>query len=133
MVHEAADADANIIFGSVIDDELGDEVKITVIATGFQQREERSRAMARKVEAIPTSGRGDRGADGSPAAPRRGQAARGRPPRARPRARAGGTGAGSPADPGLLPPEPAVYRPGDEDQYDIPAFLRRGGNGAPRE
>ena len=29
--------------------------------------------------------------------------------------------------------EPAVYRPGDEDQYDIPAFLRRGGSGAPRE
>ncbi len=29
--------------------------------------------------------------------------------------------------------EPAVYRPGDEDQYDIPAFLRRGGTGVPRE
>src|SRR5512139_417092 len=39
MAHQAADADANIIFGSVIDERLGDEVKITVIATGFQPRE----------------------------------------------------------------------------------------------
>ncbi len=34
-VTESADADANIIFGSVIDDTLGDQVKVTVIATGF--------------------------------------------------------------------------------------------------
>src|SRR5512138_3625503 len=51
MAQSAADGDANIIFGSVIDERLGDEVKITVIATGFQGREERSRAMARKVDA----------------------------------------------------------------------------------
>jgi cell division protein FtsZ len=34
-VTEAADADAIIIFGSVIDDTLGDQVRVTVIATGF--------------------------------------------------------------------------------------------------
>lgn len=34
-VTESADMDANIIFGSVIDDTLGDQVKVTVIATGF--------------------------------------------------------------------------------------------------
>jgi cell division protein FtsZ len=38
LVHEAADPDANIIFGSVIDPNLKDEVRITVIATGFQSR-----------------------------------------------------------------------------------------------
>jgi cell division protein FtsZ len=38
LVHEAADPDANIIFGSVIDPNLSDEVHITVIATGFQSR-----------------------------------------------------------------------------------------------
>jgi cell division protein FtsZ len=38
LVHEAADPDANIIFGSVIDPNLTDEVRITVIATGFQSR-----------------------------------------------------------------------------------------------
>jgi hypothetical protein len=38
LIQEAADPDANIIFGSVIDATLGDEVRITVIATGFQAR-----------------------------------------------------------------------------------------------
>ena len=38
LVHEAADPDANIIFGSVIDPNLAEEVRITVIATGFQSR-----------------------------------------------------------------------------------------------
>ena len=32
---EAAHPDANIIFGAVIDDALGDEVRVTVIAAGF--------------------------------------------------------------------------------------------------
>ena len=35
IVQEAADPDANIIFGAGIDDSLGDDIKITVIATGF--------------------------------------------------------------------------------------------------
>jgi len=36
LIAEAADPDANIIFGSVIDANAGDQVRITVIATGFQ-------------------------------------------------------------------------------------------------
>jgi cell division protein FtsZ len=35
LVQEAAHQDANIIFGTVIDDSLGDEVRVTVIAAGF--------------------------------------------------------------------------------------------------
>ena len=35
QVQEAAHEDANIIFGTVIDDNLGDEVRVTVIAAGF--------------------------------------------------------------------------------------------------
>ena len=35
LVQEAAHAEANIIFGTVIDDSLGDEVRVTVIAAGF--------------------------------------------------------------------------------------------------
>src|SRR5215469_12043812 len=38
LVHDAADAEAEIIFGSLIDDNVADEVKITIIATGFQHR-----------------------------------------------------------------------------------------------
>jgi cell division protein FtsZ len=35
LVQESAHPDANIIFGTVIDDSLGDEVRVTVIAAGF--------------------------------------------------------------------------------------------------
>jgi cell division protein FtsZ len=37
IIREAADDDANIIFGAVIDETLRDEMKITVIATGFDK------------------------------------------------------------------------------------------------
>ncbi len=37
VIREAADEDANIIFGAVIDESLHDEMKITVIATGFDK------------------------------------------------------------------------------------------------
>lgn len=37
QVKQAADPDANIIFGAVIDENLGDEIRITVIATGFDR------------------------------------------------------------------------------------------------
>ena len=44
IIQEAAHVDANIIFGSVFDDEMENKLKITVIATGFEDevREERS-------------------------------------------------------------------------------------------
>ncbi|MEF9952671.1 MAG: cell division protein FtsZ [Clostridium sp.] len=44
-VREAADPDANIIFGAVIDESLGEEVRVTVIATGFE-------AIKKKVEEV---------------------------------------------------------------------------------
>ena len=37
IIREAADEDANIIFGAVIDEAMRDEMKITVIATGFDK------------------------------------------------------------------------------------------------
>jgi cell division protein FtsZ len=39
IIHGVAHQDANIIFGTVIDDELGDEVRVTVIAAGFDRVE----------------------------------------------------------------------------------------------
>jgi len=51
VIAEAVDPDANIISGMVIDDELGDEMKVTVIATGFDH----ARATAPRVE-IPNLG-----------------------------------------------------------------------------
>src|SRR5919205_1087548 len=44
IVQGAADANANIIFGSVIDESLGDEVRVTVIATGFDHGRARPRS-----------------------------------------------------------------------------------------
>ncbi len=44
IVREAADPDCNVIFGTVVDDTLGDNVRVTVIATGF---DDGSRAQAR--------------------------------------------------------------------------------------
>jgi cell division protein FtsZ len=40
IVQEAAHEEANIIFGAVIDPEVGDEVRMTVIATGFTERKD---------------------------------------------------------------------------------------------
>jgi cell division protein FtsZ len=56
LIQNAAHEEANIIFGAVLDESMGDEVKITVIATGFRQdlptREESSRdARSQKPEA----------------------------------------------------------------------------------
>lgn len=39
LIQEEAHEDANIIFGAVIDDKLADEIHVTVIATGFGERE----------------------------------------------------------------------------------------------
>jgi cell division protein FtsZ len=38
IVQSASAGDSNIIFGAVVDDSLGDEVRVTVIATGFDKR-----------------------------------------------------------------------------------------------
>jgi cell division protein FtsZ len=125
MAQAAADQEANIIFGSVIDERLGEEVKITVIATGFQGKEERSRALARTpVEAkLPI-------AQVRQVPPPLPEAAKPKEP-IRLQQVAPVT---VPARPAAAPVrrDPASFKPADEDQYDIPAFLRRGGT-APRE
>ena len=58
LVSDAAHADANIIFGAVIDDALGDEVRVTVIAAGFDsgrpsQRKDTSTAAVPGSSAAP--------------------------------------------------------------------------------
>src|SRR5881392_2907327 len=54
VVTSAADQNANVIFGAVIDDALGDEVRVTVIATGFgpsRRRRRRDEALEAPVPA----------------------------------------------------------------------------------
>jgi cell division protein FtsZ len=47
IVQSAADSDSNIIFGAVIDDSMGDDVRVTVIATGFDHGGSRRRGSSR--------------------------------------------------------------------------------------
>ncbi len=138
MAQTAADPDANIIFGSVVDECMGDEVKITVIATGFHQREVPIR-LVQKVH-VPVSMPSSKAAPARPMPPIISGAPSGMAPvevqkREVVSARVP-SGIAAPRPPPL--PMPARsrergaegFRPGDEDQYDIPAFLRlRGGQG----
>ena len=52
LVSEAAHPDANIIFGAVIDDALGDEVRVTVIAAGFDGGHPRRREAAARDDRV---------------------------------------------------------------------------------
>jgi cell division protein FtsZ len=55
VVTAAVDQNANVIFGAVIDDQQRDEVRVTVIATGFGgQRRRRARATADAIGPVPT-------------------------------------------------------------------------------
>jgi cell division protein FtsZ len=108
IIRETAHPDVNMIFGAVIEPEMKDEIRVTVIATGF----ERSGVPRRALERL--TGRADRG-HGQPAAlPASGPFARSLEPvsvsvDAAPKAEAG---------PAILP---STF--GTED-LDIPTFLR---------
>jgi cell division protein FtsZ len=62
LIQEEAHEDANIIFGAVIDESMGDEIRITVIATGFGPRAAMSRPAAPSLQpaAAPASANGSR-------------------------------------------------------------------------
>jgi cell division protein FtsZ len=69
IIQNAAHEDCNIIFGAVHDERMGDEVKITVIATGFKQEmpERRARMLQEATMPadyeVPIRGRSIRGAE----------------------------------------------------------------------
>jgi cell division protein FtsZ len=100
IINRAADPDANIIFGTVTDPSMGNEVKITLIATGFDQSE-------------PGYGGGRRDFGGGPRVPRGPRYPVDDPPplRERPQRSAGFGDDPSPFD-------------DDESEIDIPPFLR---------
>ena len=63
LVQRSVDPEANIIFGAVIDESMGDEISITVIATGFEQEapistigvvDKVTKAWDKKINSIPT-------------------------------------------------------------------------------
>jgi cell division protein FtsZ len=133
MAQAAADPDANIIFGSVVDESLGDEVKITVIATGFQAAELERRGGRPVQVAVPASAPTARPAVTKAMPPPLPAVAA--PVRPAAKEAVEPIRLGSPAVmPAVVAPrtppvsirrEPLHYKPSDEDQFDIPAFLRR--------
>lgn len=72
IISSAADPDANVIFGSVIDESMGDQMRVTVIATGFgtdlRRRTSASDKAAVKPPA-PSSRESDEGAEPAEPAP----------------------------------------------------------------
>jgi cell division protein FtsZ len=154
LVQEVAHPEANIIFGAVIDDALGDEARVTVIAAGFDQVDVTSQAnpAAGQQQHAPQAGSaGQQGGFGS------GQGRPNQVPNQVPAQRPGGYGAGSisapavpaaapssagrntwsqrqqqhaplPADAGFDVELPAVVEPdlssGRSDDLDVPDFLK---------
>ena len=62
LIQRSVDSEANIIFGSVVNEEMGDDISITVIATGFEQEDANNgsnvsnlvnRAWDKKISSIP--------------------------------------------------------------------------------
>ncbi|WP_433497005.1 cell division protein FtsZ [Sphaerimonospora sp. CA-214678] len=106
LVSNAAAADANIIFGTVIDDALGDEVRVTVIAAGFDEP-------APAAPAVTPLSRAQQSRPASPA-----PAAPPAPPASRPTLAAAPTPAPAPAPPvATAPPAPAP-KPEPEPQVE---------------
>ncbi|MFA6254983.1 MAG: cell division protein FtsZ [Patescibacteria group bacterium] len=55
IITQSADPGAKIIFGAVIDQDLKDEVKVTVIATGFSERENKNASASRVFGQVETA------------------------------------------------------------------------------
>jgi len=130
LVANSAAPDANIIFGAVIDDALGDEVRVTVIAAGFDEAE-----LGRVHSSRPASGGyqgsgwrapGAGGSDAPPAAGEGSAAGAGGPSAASP--------AFSPSTSKIAAAEPAAKSPAAESQAgknaDAAASTPAGADGA---
>jgi cell division protein FtsZ len=117
IIHEAADQEANIIFGAVLDNQMSDEIKITVIATGFDRGREK----------VSSAGPGDLISEV------KGMGAKSEPHPLAHAARAGAPMSGLSENPpcggnGDRPePEPLVFEKKnfDKNDLDVPAFMRR--------
>ena len=123
IIKEAADPEANIIFGTVIDERMGDDVSITVIATGFDSTKRREYTTATADSSV-RAGRDNRDflreLERERDRERQRMEKLGVPDQSSERPFEVSTPAPAAA------PAPALRRPTyDEVDLDIPAFLRR--------
>jgi len=102
IISRSADADANIIFGATIDNDLIDQIKITVIATGFDETRQRLKELSTRPISAQTTTTTPKQDDTDD----------------------------KPDDdkPEDDQPKQELSEPDDEppDEFDIPAFLRQG-------
>jgi cell division protein FtsZ len=139
IIHDVAHPDANIIFGNVIDESLGDLVRVTVIAAGFDRFEEAQ-------PPVRQGQRSQRPSAATPAAPGQRPAAAGAPgshlaspppgPRSDPEIPTTSRGEAGRALPDVFGRGEAsrsdrdVFGPGDDDlddfddDFDVPSFLK---------
>jgi cell division protein FtsZ len=143
IIEDAADEEAHIIFGAVLDDSLGPAMKVTVIATGFDQQRSSTQSLASPAQ--KQRGASRRAAAAAPATQAQPQpepvaaepAARGTEPPRRPVVEIGDY---VKPRPGAEPPRPAAARlkktaeggmagiestEPDYQNLEIPTFLRR--------
>ncbi len=112
IIRQSAHPDVNMIFGAQVDDSMGDEVRITVIATGFDQ------SRAERRIANEQSHRPVQPARQAPEPPRHNEYVSAAPQQPAPPPRQ--------APPPQAPSQPMQPRTwGEESTDDIPAFLRR--------
>ncbi len=110
LISSAVDPDANIIFGAIVDEKLVDQIKITVIATGFDETKKRLRELSGKPSTMDSRYGYPRQTPtfGQQAAPKQ-----------------------EPMEQPVLQKPPVTFAPPqdetppEEDEFDIPAFLRQ--------
>ncbi|KRF29554.1 cell division protein FtsZ [Phycicoccus sp. Soil802] len=139
LVQEAAHPEANIIFGAVIDDALGDEVRVTVIAAGFDGGAPLKRENDRAIGQIQGSQRAAQETAGhstpaaaaapAPAAPAAAPQAASQPAAPAPvedgpvtRSQPNGVEPVMPREPAGRPPRTVTFDEGDD--LDVPDFLK---------
>jgi cell division protein FtsZ len=66
IIKETAHPDVNLIFGAVIDPSIGDELRVTVIATGFERAGPARRTAARRGTPARREGRVEAVAEAAP-------------------------------------------------------------------
>jgi cell division protein FtsZ len=121
IIHDAVGDDAEIIFGAVHEPAMQGEIRVTVIATGFDR--------VPPAAAVPVVEQPQAPVKGPPVIPFPGAQRTLRPPT--PPAVRGGSGSGAPdiprQTPGVAPPRPGPVErsSGDINDMEIPTFIRR--------
>ncbi len=134
IIKETAHADVQLIFGAVIDENMRDQIRITVIATGFERQSGMTRAIQKPpamAERRPGQGalqRGQQGQTGQSSLPIRAPLPRSSTPQ--PSASQPQTTPAQPTEPqqGTPPaasPSTPAGNPYSSDDLDIPTFLRK--------